>query len=30
MMPVGLQLMANRREEEKLFSLGKLMEGFDW
>ena len=30
MMPVGLQLMANRREEEKLFSLGKLMESFDW
>ena len=30
MMPVGLQLMANRREEEKLFALGKLMESFDW
>ena len=29
-MPVGLQIMANRREEEKLFSLGTLMESFDW
>lgn len=30
MMPVGLQLMANRWEEEKLFSLGKLMETFEY
>jgi Asp-tRNA(Asn)/Glu-tRNA(Gln) amidotransferase A subunit family amidase len=29
-MPVGLQIMANRREEEKLFALGTLMESFDW